>query len=134
VGSVFAFPMWIGRIAIGSVGLYAGGPSALPSRSIARASALARSTAGAVLDRAVRVARPERPGEWSPDGYARREIHQAVGMIAAQTGGSTADAMLLLRAAAFASARSVRDVSIDVVRRDLDLGGQHDPGTPERNQ
>ena len=44
-------------------------------------------------------------------------IHQATGMIAAQLDDTVANALARLRAAAFASGRSMYDVAQDVVER-----------------
>lgn len=134
VGSVFAFPMRIGRTCIGTVGLYADHPVALPPRSVSAVAALAHATSRAVLHLAVGRAESEEPGEWRSSEYSRREIHQAVGMVAAQTGTSPDEAILLLRAAAFAAGRSVRAVAVDVLDRVTDLSDAHDLDSPERNQ
>ena len=47
----------------------------------------------------------------------RAEIHQATGAIAAQTGVSLIDALLLLRARAYATDRTLLAVSRDVLAR-----------------
>lgn len=134
VGAVFAFPMHIGRMRIGTVGLYAGRPLDLPTRSVSAAAGLARTIAASALDRTVRRAEADRPGAEDPGEYSRREIHQAVGMVAAQTGASPSDALLLLRASAFAAGRRVRDVAVDVLDRLIDFGEPDDLESPERNQ
>src|SRR6266568_3659165 len=50
-------------------------------------------------------------------GTDRNVIHQATGMIAAQLDETMANALARLRAAAFASGRSMYDVAQDVVER-----------------
>jgi hypothetical protein len=50
-------------------------------------------------------------------GTDRIVIHQATGMIAAQLDDTTANALARLRAAAFASGRSIYDIARDVVER-----------------
>jgi hypothetical protein len=52
---------------------------------------------------------------------SRREVHQATGMILVQLGISADEASLLLRAHAFSSGRSVKEVANDVVERRLDF-------------
>lgn len=49
------------------------------------------------------------------DAADRAEIHQATGMIAAQTGVSPVDALPLLRARAYTAGRSMLAVSRDVL-------------------
>jgi hypothetical protein len=56
---------------------------------------------------------------------SRREVHQATGMVLAQTGRSATDALLLMRAHAFSQGRTVRDVALDVVSRRLDFTPPH---------
>jgi hypothetical protein len=53
--------------------------------------------------------------------FSRREVHQASGMVAAQLRIDVDDALVVLRAHAFAHGRSVRDVAGDVVERRLDF-------------
>jgi hypothetical protein len=50
-------------------------------------------------------------------GTDRIVIHQATGMIAVQLDDTTANALARLRAAAFASGRSIYDIARDVVER-----------------
>jgi ANTAR domain len=50
-------------------------------------------------------------------GPDRIVIHQATGMIAAQLDDTVANALARLRAAAFASGRSMYDIARDVVER-----------------
>ena len=64
------------------------------------------------------------PADDSP--LSRREIHQATGMVLAQAGTSARDALLLMRAYAFAQGRTVRDVARDVVSRSLDFTPEGD--------
>jgi hypothetical protein len=54
-------------------------------------------------------------------GNFRFVVHQATGMVAAQLDVPVDDALLLLRAHAFASGRNVTDVARDVVDRRLRL-------------
>jgi hypothetical protein len=133
VGAVFAFPMRVATLTVGTVGLYGVHPLDLTASDVGRAASLTRVAAGAVLQGALRRAETERPGEWNAGGYARREVHQAVGMIAAQTGGCTEEAMLLLRAAAFGSGRSVRAVAEDVLERRIDFAASDRLDRPGRN-
>ncbi|MFZ7088447.1 GAF and ANTAR domain-containing protein [Curtobacterium sp. RRHDQ10] len=120
VGAVFAFPMRLGTLDIGAVDLSTNHPGTLHDDIVRDAVALTEAVARQVLLRALR--RGERDAE-VPDTaageYSRREVHQASGMIVAQTGADVGDALLILRGHAFASGRTVREVAADVVARTL---------------
>jgi AmiR/NasT family two-component response regulator len=47
----------------------------------------------------------------------RRIVHQATGMVIAQLRVDAEDAMMIIRAHAFATDRSVQDVSVDILER-----------------
>ena len=53
---------------------------------------------------------------------SRAEVHQATGMISVQLEVSAAEALVRLRAHAYAEGRTLRDVAADVVGRRLRLG------------
>ncbi|MEA9998498.1 GAF domain-containing protein [Cryobacterium sp. RTS3] len=136
VGGLFAFPLAIGTLEIGAVDLYSFVAGPLPPDAVADATRLADIVARVVLRRALRgYGSAENDSEWTavdgPDpaaptkpegeGFSRRVIHQATGMILAQLDLSAADALLLLRGYAFSNARSVRSVAHDVVARKFDF-------------
>jgi len=118
VKSVYAFPLVLGRLDVGAVDLYAITPAALSPRLIAQASTLADIVATQVVRRAVSQL-PESEDGTDHAGFSRREVHQATGMIIAQMRVNPEDALLLLRAHAFAAGRSVREVAADVVARKI---------------
>jgi len=60
---------------------------------------------------------------------ARAEIHQATGMISVQLGVSLEEALVRLRAHAFANGAALGDVAGDVVRRRLRFGPGTAPGS-----
>lgn len=128
VAAVFAFPLSIGALDVGCVSLYADHPHELSPERVSAVRSQALSTAHRVLEAAVLRAATERPGEWDAGRYSRREVHQAAGMVAAQVGTTPDDALLLLRAAAFAAGRSVLELSADVLDRVVDFT---DPGRPD---
>ncbi|KTR25160.1 MULTISPECIES: ANTAR domain-containing protein [Curtobacterium] len=133
-GAVYAFPMSVGALAVGTVGLYAAVGSTLTSADAPDIEDLAARTARTVLDRVLLRAVVERPGEWTSGPWSRREVHQAAGMVAAQAGTTPDEAMLLIRAAAFASGQSVLQVSAQVLERAIDLGRASGTDTPGRNR
>ena len=121
VGALFAFPLFVSTLGIGSIALYSLTARELSDVDIERMSRLAAIVSGSLLRRALnRLDRPNDDGEDEP--YSRREVHQATGMVAARNRIGVDDALLILRGHAYAAGRSVRDVAADVIARRLDLG------------
>ena len=121
VGALFAFPLFVSTLGIGSIALYSLTARELSDADIERMSRLAAIVSGTLLRRALnRLDRPNDDGEDEP--YSRREVHQATGMVAARNRIGVDDALLILRGHAYAAGRSVRDVAADVIARRLDLG------------
>ncbi len=114
VRGIYAFPLVVGTLDLGAVDLYSSVPRRLSDADLADASELAKVTAWQVLRR---ILADEDEETESP--YSRREVHQATGMVLAQLDISADDAVLLLRAHAFSSGRSVREIANDVVERRL---------------
>jgi len=136
IGGLFAFPLAIGTLEIGAVDLYSSVAGPLPAQAVADATELADIVARVVLRRALRHHSPDDSAPEGPigdvsdaagtpeseaEGFSRRVVHQATGMILAQLNLSAADALLLLRGYAFSNGRSVRSVAHDVVARKIDF-------------
>ncbi len=112
VRAIFAFPLRVGAIRVGVLDCYRDEPGRLASVDLAEALAYARATTEAVLYL------QSHDGLIAPiDG--RAEVHQATGMIAIQLSIGLTDALLRLRAHAYASDRTVASVAADVVGRRL---------------
>lgn len=120
VGALHAFPLTLGSLDIGAVDLYSRQPGALSDAQIVDTVALASIVALQVLRRAL-SAQTLKPDAEADDGYSRRVVHQATGMVLAQLGLSAADALLVIHGYAFSHGRSVREVAVDVVGRRLDF-------------
>ncbi|WIB77970.1 GAF and ANTAR domain-containing protein [Curtobacterium sp. MCPF17_002] len=135
LGAVFAFPMRVGLLAVGVVDLYDQRAGPLPAAAVRGAAAMVHVAARLVLHRALLRAEVGSP-EYERGGglYSRREVHQASGMLAAQTGATVSDALLLLRAYAYAAGRTVRDLSADVIARRVDFTDDNDPGGYEETK
>jgi hypothetical protein len=122
LGAVFAFPMRVGLLSIGAVDLYDLHAGTLPVSAVRDATVMTDVVARSVLRRALtRAERAETEQERDEGSWSRREVHQASGMLAAQTGVSVGDALLLLRAFAHTSGQTVRELAADVVARRVDL-------------
>lgn len=121
IGALYAFPMFVGDLGVGSVDLYRQVAGRLPRGDVQDMTVVAAAAARHVLRRALDDLGNVDDGV--ADGpYSRREVHQASGMVAAQLSIVVDDAMLVLRGRAFASGRSVRDVAADVLARRIAFG------------
>lgn len=121
VGAVFSFPMRIGTIPVGAVDLSVDSERTLTVGQIRGAVELTEVAARRVLRGALLAAAADGRADMDTSRYSRREVHQATGMVAAQLGVDVTDALLVLQAHAFATERTVRDVSNDVIARRIDL-------------
>ena len=127
VGAVFAFPLQIGAISIGVLRAYRDAPGPLAVGQLADALALADAVTVLLLHRApadgneaaAGWGRP-RPG-WEQPGTHRAEVHQATGMLSVQLKVPLAEALVRLRAHAYAAERPISEVAADVVARRLYL-------------
>jgi len=77
--SVLAFPLSVGVVALGALGLYSDDPETLTRHEVDAVAALVAIAATQVLRRT--FSRMEAPVD---DAYSRREVHQATGMVVAQ--------------------------------------------------
>jgi len=123
-GAVFAFPLIVGAIRAGVLGLYRGSPGPLSGRQFGDVLILADAATVMLLDGA--------HGGDGEDGIAvdgqagdlalhRAEIDQATGMLTVQLDVPAAEAFARLRAYAYAQDRRLADVAGDIVARRLRL-------------
>ncbi len=107
--AIFAFPIRIGAIGLGAVDLYRLSPG--PLNELELGSAL-RSVDG------VGMAVLEAPSQYDDEAGRTKPtmvVHQAAGMVMAQLDSSIGEAMVRLRATAFAEGRTVNELAVDVV-------------------
>jgi hypothetical protein len=114
VRSVFAFPLRIGSIVLGTMELYRGSPGALQPRQLFSAFTAADGIAAAVVDSGQSVRGPA--VDMGDVGGAAAAVHQAAGMVMVQQGGTINEAMALLRASSYAEGVSLITVSTEVIR------------------
>ena len=132
--AVFAFPLMIGAIRAGVIGLYRGSPGPLSSPQLGDCLHLADTATVLLLDSlggsgaaADSTGPGTRPDGQSPDLAVHRvEIDQATGMLTVQLGVTASAAFARLRAYAYARDRRLADVAGDIVARRLRL--DPDPG------
>jgi hypothetical protein len=129
-GAVFAFPLTVGAIRAGVLGLYRDFSGPLPDRQFGDLLILADAATVMLLGSA-----PGDAGDGdgaAVDGQApdlalhRAEIDQATGMLTVQLGVPAAEAFARLRAYAYSQDRRLADVAGDIVARRLRL--HRDPG------
>jgi len=115
--AAFGFPLRIGAVRLGALDLYATHPGDLTAGQTSDALLVARVVTEAVL--ALQAgASPERLPEAVDDAERlRAEVHQAAGMLSEQLGLSVTDALVRLRAYAYAEDRPIVGVAHEVVQR-----------------
>jgi ANTAR domain len=133
-GAVFAFPLIVGAIRAGVLGLYRTSAGPLQHGQLGDLLILADAATVMLLDSGHRHAEN---GDGDGDGAGlggqaqdlalhRIEIDQATGMLTVQLGVSAAAAFARLRAYAYTQDRRLADVAADIVARRLRL--HRDPG------
>jgi hypothetical protein len=139
--AVFAFPLMIGAIRTGGIGLYRRSPGPLSSLQLGDCLLLADTATVLLLDSLEGGGTPAgdgggpgtRPGGQSPDLAVHRvEIDQATGMLTVQLGVTAGEAFARLRAYAYARDRRLADVAGDIVARRLRLDPDPGPGSNEK--
>jgi hypothetical protein len=133
VAAVFAFPLAVGVIRAGVLGLYRDRPGPLSDFQLGDALVFADAATLLLLDAQGRAGGTTGPGAGpggQPAGLAshRAEIDQATGMLTEQLGVSITDAFARLRAYAYINDLRLGDVARDIVARRLRL-----PLDPDRS-
>jgi hypothetical protein len=124
--AVFAFPLVIGAIRAGVLGLYRDRPGPLSDFQLGDALVFADTATMLLLDAQDQAAGGAGPGAGpagQPAGLASRraEVDQATGMLTEQLGVSITDAFSRLRAYAYGNDIQLADVARDIVARRLRL-------------
>jgi hypothetical protein len=129
-GAVFVFPLIVGAIRAGVLGLYRSSAGPLPDGKLGDLLILADAATVMLLGSAEGYT--ENGDGAGLDGQApdlalhRAEIDQATGMLTVQLGVPVAEAFARLRAYAYSQDRRLADVAGDIVARRLRL--HRDPG------
>jgi ANTAR domain/GAF domain len=130
--AIFAFPLRIGAIRAGVLGLYRERPGPLSASQLGDALVFADTATLLLLDAqdaaAGEAAAGSGPGGQPADlALHRAEIDQATGMVTEQLGIGIAEAFIRLRAYAYAHDRRLSDLARDIVERRLRLRPDPDP-------
>jgi hypothetical protein len=122
--AIFAFPLRIGAIHAGVLGLYRKEPGSLTVFQFGDALTFADTATMLMLDGQDQAAGAPGAGPGGQPWYLglhRAEIDQATGMLTEQLGIGVADAFVRLRAYAYAHDLRLTDVARDIVARRLRL-------------
>ena len=124
--AIFALPLRIGAIRVGSLGLYRDTPGPLSTLEFGDALILAETATIVLLESqhpdGQAAAAGTGPGGQPPDlAMHRAEVDQATGMVSEQLGVALAEAFVRLRAYAYVQDRRLSDVARDIVARRLRL-------------
>ena len=130
--AIFAFPLQMGAIRAGVMGLYRERPGSLSAFQLGDALVFADTATLLLLDAQDRAAGDAAagagPGGQPPDlALHRAEIDQATGMLTEQLGVGIEEAFIRLRAYAYAHDRGLSDLARDIVARRLRLSPDRDP-------
>ena len=111
VRGIFAFPLLIGPVVLGTLELYRVARGLLDESQVSATAQSADELGRTILD----LSEPSGFGEV---GGPRTFVHQAAGMVMLQIDGTIDEAMAYLRARAFVDGVSLVDLSAEVVRGD----------------
>jgi len=116
--AAFGFPLRIGAVRLGALDLYRQERGDLRRDQLTDAISMTEIVARAVI--AVQAgADPGALGHDLDDVDLRVQVHQAAGMISSRLELPIGDALVRLRAHAYAEGRPINDVALDVVQRRL---------------
>jgi hypothetical protein len=129
VAAIFAFPLTIGAIRGGVMGLYRGSPGPLTGQQLGECLILADAAtvfllddAGGDVTRGYSGVNGRALDLWPADLAGHRaQIDQATGMLTEQLGVTAGEAYVRLRAYAYAKDQRLADVARDIVARRLRL-------------
>jgi GAF domain-containing protein len=118
--AIFGFPLQIGSVHLGALNLYRDQPGALTDEQYADALVVSEVAARGILDMQAH-APPGAIADELGDSDFRFVVHQASGMVSVQLSISIAEALIRLRAYAFAHDRPLSEVAEEVVARRIRL-------------
>lgn len=121
VRALFAFPLRAGAIRVGVLSTYRSEPRGLGDEQLRNGLGLAEVGLQVVLAIQARTPADQLHELLAAEQSVPWEVHQATGMVAERLSVDLAEALVRLRAHAFATDRSLREVATAVVRRELTL-------------
>ncbi len=113
--AVFGFPMSVGTVRLGALNLYRDRPGPLTTEQHADAELVAAIAGRTLITMQTGADHGALGVELEAGSNLRLVVHQATGMVAEQLGITVTEALIRLRAHAFAKDRALTDVASDVV-------------------
>jgi hypothetical protein len=126
VATVCVFPILIGAVSIGTAVTYRRSAGTLSEAAMRTGASLGRAIARPALTRALWLANEEDVSVLNSGSANSREVHQATGMVLAQLDISATDAFARIRAFAFSTGMSVRQIAEGVVANRIDFATVED--------
>jgi hypothetical protein len=123
VSAVFGFPLLVGSVCFGALNLYNDHPGALSVDQFANALAVAHVASRAVLGWQSVAGPGSLAWQLEHVPMHRAVVHQASGMVSVQASIPVTDAIVMLRAYAFAEDRPISEVAAEIVDGVLRLDG-----------
>jgi hypothetical protein len=111
VRAIFAFPVRVGAVNLGAVDMYRATPGALTDQQVGNALSSVDRVAVSLLNV------PTGNGDQDSAFVSNVLVHQAAGMVMGQLAGSIEEALVRLRATAYAEGRNLNDLAADIVHR-----------------
>jgi hypothetical protein len=119
IEAVFSFPLQVGAARIGALTLYHNRPDPLGDDPYIDAVIVAGIVTGAILAMQAGAADGGLASGVSHGGAYHAEVHQASGIVSVQLDIGVGEALVRLRARAFAEGRTVAEIALDVVNKRL---------------
>ena len=128
LAAIFAFPLRVGAIRLGVLDLYRTTSGALSDDELADALSFADAATALLLHLQAQHAGVGLPVDSVTALDDRAEVHQATGVVSVQAAVSLHDALLLLRARAYAEQRPIGTLARDVLNGVVDFSDDLDSG------
>ncbi|MHB8293196.1 MAG: GAF and ANTAR domain-containing protein [Acidimicrobiales bacterium] len=129
--AVFGFPVRIGAVRLGALNLYRDQPGGLSDDQHADALVMADVAAQSILSLQADAPPGTLAAELEAGADFHLVVHQAAGMVSIQLDIRVAEALLRLRAHAFATETPLAEVAQSVVDRQLRFAGPDRPSIPD---
>lgn len=123
VRAAFGFPLMIGSVCFGALNFYHDRPGRLGDEQFADAVAVAHVAGRTVLSWQSVAGPGSLAWQLEHVPMHRAAVHQAAGMVSVQAGVSVDDAVVMIRAYAFAEDRAISEVASDLVLGTFRLDG-----------
>jgi hypothetical protein len=118
VEAVHAFPLWFGDYILGSLDVATRTPGGLPAETIEQVAAATDALSTALLPAQQLLLEQDEYPPWEPADVVRAhwsDTHRAIGVVAVKEEMNTDDALALMRAQAFATGRTLAEITAGIL-------------------